>query len=348
MNLSKRGCAAAVVQCATLLAGLFLLTAGPIAAEGSGQSGQGGGVASVCAPGALGSPYIPVDSWVYPAVLRLYSLGYVDNVFLGMRPWTRASVGHMVEAAGARIEDANAGAATDEAQEIYEALMNELSEDSQGPCLAHRGSSRVESVYSVVRGISGTPLRDSYHLGSTIINDYGRPYENGFNNYSGASGYATAGPFTFYARGEFEAAPSASGYSRGLAQALSTVDGTTFGYNQTTIPMGPIATLTNGRVMEAFVSAHVLNHEISFGKQDEWLGPGVGGGMAYSNNAENIYSFRINRVEPLHIPLLSRLTGPFRYDFMVGPLQGHTYMPNPANPGGSNPNLANVIDPGNP
>ena len=36
--------------------------------------------------------------------------------------------------------------------------------------------------------------------------------------------------------------------------------------------------------------------------------------MAYSNNAENIYSFRINRVEPLHIPGLSYITGPFRYD----------------------------------
>ena len=62
-------------------------------------------------------------------------------------------------------------------------------------------------------------------------------------------------------------------------------------------------------------------------------GAGLGGGMAYSNNAENIYSFRINRIEPLHIPLLSRLTGPFRYDFLVGALRGHTYMPNPANPG---------------
>jgi hypothetical protein len=348
-----------------LLAGVFLLTAGPIAAEQPGAPqaaapaalwGQGGGVAPVCAPGALGSPYIPVDSWVYPAVLRLYSLGYMDNVFLGMRPWTRASVGHMIEEAGARIEDANAGEATDEARGIYTALMNELSEDSQGPCLAHRSSARVESVYTVARGISGTPLSDSFHLGSTIINDYGRPYENGFNNYSGASGYATAGPFTFYARGEFEAAPSATGYSQGLAQALSAVDGTTFlntatgfPYNQTTIPMGPIATNTNGRVMEAYVSAHVLNHEISFGKQDEWLGPGVGGGMAYSNNAENIYSFRINRVEPLHIPLLSRLTGPFRYDFMVGPLQGHTYMPNPLYVSSTlTPNQPNVINPGNP
>ena len=93
----------------------------------------------------------------------------------------------------------------------------------------------------------------------------------------------------------------------------------------TTIPLGPIASKTDGRLMEAYVSAHYLNHEISFGKQDDWLGPGVGGAMAYSNNAENIYAFRINRIEPLNIPLLSRITGPFRYEFLVGPLKGHTY-----------------------
>jgi hypothetical protein len=343
------------------------MTTNPIAAEqpgapevaasqGAGQTGSNPGhPAQVCEPSKLGSPYIPVDSWVYRAVLRLYSLGFVDDVFLGMRPWTRASVSHMVEEAGAHIEDADAGAATDEAQNIYYALMHELRYDSQGPCLAHQGNSRVESVYSVARAISGTPLRDSFHLGSTIINDYGRPYENGFNNYSGASGYAIAGRFTFYVRGEFQGAPSAAGYSQTLAQALSTVDATTFlntatglPYDQATIPMGPIATTTDGRVIEAYVSAHLLNHEISFGKQDDWLGPGLGGGMAYSNNAENIYSFRINRIEPLRVPLLSRLTGPFRYEFLVGSLRGHTFMPNPAYVANPSPNLPNVINPGDP
>ena len=347
MNVSKCRFVTAVIPCAMLLAGLSLLASAPLAAEDR--------TATDCEPAVLGSPYITVDSWVYPAVLRLYSLGFVDNVFLGMRPWTRASVSHMLEESAARIEDADAGPATDEARSIYDSLMHELRNEMSGPCLTHRGNSRVESVYSVSRAISGTPLRDSYHLGSTIINDYGRPYQSGFNNYSGASGYTAAGRFVFYARGEFEAAPSATGYSQALAQALSTVDGTTFlnpvtglPYPQATIPMGPIANTANARVMEAYVSAHLLNHEISFGKQDEWLGPGLGGGMAYSNNAENIYSFRINRVEPLHIPLLSKLAGPFRYDFLVGKLRGHTYMPNPANPGGTNPNLPNVINAGDP
>ena len=340
------------------------MTANPIAAEqpgapeGTGQSGRDPSTpASVCEPSTQGSPYIPVDSWVYPAVLRLYSMGYVDHVYLGMRPWTRASLSHMLEDIDAQIEDANTyGVSTaGDAQDIYAALIYFLHYDAEMQCLTHQGNFHIESVYSVARSISGTPLRDSFHLGSTIINDYGRPYENGINNYTGASGYATAGRFTFYVRGEFQGAPSVAGYSQSLAQALSTIDGTIFlnaatglPYNQATIPMGPIATTTNGRFIEAYVSAHVLNHEISFGKQDDWLGPGLGGGMAYSNNAENIYSFRINRIEPLDIPLLSRLTGPFRYEFLIGSLRGHTYMPNPANPGGTNPNLANVINPGDP
>lgn len=292
--------------------------------------GDKGGAAPVCLPAELGSPYIPVDSWIYPAVLRLYSLGYVDNVFLGMRPWTRTSLGHILDEAGGRIDDADAGPATDEAQDIYEALKHELLYDDEGPCGKHEGLSRVESLYSASRLMSGTPLRDSFHLGQTITNDYGRPYANGFNEYTGASGYASAGKFTLYARGEFQEAPSAAGYSTTLAEALSRLDGIKFinpatglPFNQATIPLGPVASAATGRLLEAYASVQVFDHVISFGKQDDWLGPGVGGGMAYSNNAEDIYSFRINRIEPLHVPGLSRITGPFRYEFLVGSLKGH-------------------------
>ena len=341
MRVSRGWPIAAGIHCATVLAALVLFTAHPLAAEepsaadGSAQLGRDPSrPAPVCEPSLLDSPYIPVDSWVYPATLRLYSLGFVDTVFLGLRPWTRSSLDHILEEAGARIEDADPGPATDEAQDIYEALIHELHFDVQGPCLRHQGSSRIESIYSIERAISGTPLRDSFHLGSTVINDYGRPYTGGFNSYSGASGYASAGRFQLYARGEFQGAPSAPGYSAALVQGLASLDTTTDYFNttiplppslQTTMPAGPIAAAATGRLIEAYASARVLNHEISFGKQDAWLGPGLGGAFAYSNNAENIYSFRINRIEPLYIPLLSRLTGPFRYDFMIGPLKGHTY-----------------------
>lgn len=358
MNLCRRGAIAPVILCAAVFAGFLGSTVSALGAEEPGTPDGAGRMGTdhsrpqpVCEPSLMDSPYVPVDSWVYPAVLRLYGLGFVDDVFLGMRPYTRASLSNMLDEAGARIEDADPGPATDQAEEIYEALTHELLFDIQGPCLVHEGNTRVESVYSVARAISGTPLRDSYHLGSTVINDYGRPYENGFNNYTGASGYAGAGRFLIYARGEFDGAPSATGYSTALAGYLSADDGiplnpaTGLPFRQATIPWGPIASTANGHILEAYVSAHYLNHEISFGKTDDWLGPGLGAGMAYSNNADGIYSFRINRIEPLHIPGLSYVTGPFRYEFMVGPLRGHTYIP--YIPPSTNPAVhPNVTNPG--
>jgi hypothetical protein len=349
------------MQYAKVWAGFLLLTVNPLAAAPPGAAGGAGQVerdasrpVSVCEPSTLGSPYIPVDSWIYPAVLQLYSLGYIDDVFLGLRPWTRASVSHMLEEAGAHIEDADEDSTTDEAQDLYDALKREMEKDTMGPCLAYQGITRVESVYETARSISGTPLRDSYHLGSTVINDYGRPYEGGFNNYAGASGYATAGRFVVYARGEFQGAPSGTGYSAALAKTLSGIDLTTYAnpsgvvYNQTTIPMGPIAAVNKGRFLEAYISAQYMNHVISFGKQDEWQAPGVGGSFSYSNNAENIYAFHINRIEPLYIPWLSRFTGPFRYEFLMGSLRGHTFMPNPAYVAKPSSSTPNVFNPGNP
>src|SRR5437016_4168465 len=40
-------------------------------------------------PQNLGSPYVPLDSWVYPALDRLAGLGLIDSVFAGLRPLTR-------------------------------------------------------------------------------------------------------------------------------------------------------------------------------------------------------------------------------------------------------------------
>lgn len=361
MNPIRRSNEFAIFLRPVSLSILFLACSGLLAAQDTGGSAKPVVTASqpgtapqrVCEPAVLGSPFIPVDSWIYPAMWRLYGLGYADAAFLGLRPWTRASVMHMLEDSGARLEyaDTEHNSAADQAQEIYEAVSQQLHTDMEGPCGPHEGNAQIESVYSMARGISGTPLHDSYHLGEAIINDYGRPYENGFNNYSGTSGYAEFGRFTFYVRSEFQGAPSAAGYSPALVQQLANIDDT---YNpvtglpypnQTTIPAGPIAVASYGRFLEAYLSFQYLNHVISFGKMDEWMGPAQGGSFAYSNNAQNLYAFHINRIEPLNVPLLSRLTGPFRYEFLLGALRGHTLMPDPLYPGTSQPN---VISPGDP
>jgi hypothetical protein len=304
-----------------------------------------------------GNRYIPVDSWVYGGMARLYALGYARNVFLGMRPWTRASVALMLDGTSADIKDARNfnDPTADEAESIYNALIRELRRQPEEACKPDKVHAGIESGYTIVRAISGTPLHDSFHLGSTIVNDYGRPFENGFNNYTGMSGYLSAGRFLIYARGEFQATPSAAGYSATLAQILSTIDqipfidpNTSKPYPQETIPLGPIQSSIHGAFLEAYVSAHVLKHEISLGKQDQWMGSAMGGGMAYSNNAENLYSFQINRVIPLDIPFVSKVVGPVRYEFLVGKLRGHTHVPNPAYISDPSPNIPNVISPGDP
>ena len=269
-----------------------------------------------------GSAYIPVDNWIYPALDRLHSLGYLDTAFLGMRPWTRLSVLHMLDQTDNDVEDAH-GQAADEAKQIYLAVERELSSD-YGFTGEH---AELDTVYTRFLGITNTPLNDSYHLGQTIYNDYGRPFQAGINNVSGASGRAEAGRFTLQARVEYQRAPSALGYTPALGAYLSqSVDFIPYASvpRQDDIPVGPLDSISHVRVLEANLSYHFLKHEISFGKTDQWWGPGKGGAFAWSNNADNIYAFQINRVEPMYVPYLRKLIGPIRYDFFVGSLQGHT------------------------
>jgi Capsule assembly protein Wzi len=263
-----------------------------------------------------------MDSWIYPALQRLQALGYLETAFLGLRPWTRLTIMHMLQGSSDAIRTGK-GAANEEAKEIFVAVAREVFRDDS----EYNSRAELDTVYTRLEGIAHTPLRDSYHLGQTIDNDYGRPYEAGVNNVNGVSGRAESGRFSLYVRGEYQRAPSAPGYNTALFTYLSSqVDLIPVASNpvQDTIPLGPIPATNDFRLLEAYGSYHLLGHEVSFGKKDHWLGPGVGGGFAWSNNADNTYSFEINRVEPLRVPLLSRLTGPFRYDFFVGSLQGHT------------------------
>lgn len=181
-----------------------------------------------------GSVYIPVDNWMYPELTRLYSMGYLDTMFLGMRPWTRRSVLHMLQGSQQAIVTSN----NDEAQQILAKLLTEL--ETEVPDGSHpRGAVYgLESSYTRLMGIGGPVLRDSYHLGQTINNDYGRPYENGFNAIAGASTVEEWGPFSLYVRGEYQHAPSATGYSNAMAAQLSTID-TIFTYAPRTIRRRP-------------------------------------------------------------------------------------------------------------
>ena len=275
----------------------------------------------------LGSTYIPVDSPVYPMAMRLYSLGYLDSIYLSMRPWTRRSLLHALEETTPDVT----AEGNDEAQEILARLLYLLRDETPGKGFRRGQVYGTDTLYTRLLGISGTPLRDSYNFGQTIVNDYGRPYANGFNNVTGFSSVNEMGAFL---TGHPRRVPVRPGAHAVPVFPLATYESCTLdfvcpfappNFPQATVIYGSTAnSVSTFRLQEANLSYHLLGHEISFGKSDEWLGPGMGGAMAYSDNAENIYSFRINRVEPMHIPYISALVGPVRYDFIVGSLKGHT------------------------
>ena len=53
-------------------------------------------VETVANPERLGSTYVPLDSWIYQAMDRLISRGYIESAYMGLRPWTRMNCARMI------------------------------------------------------------------------------------------------------------------------------------------------------------------------------------------------------------------------------------------------------------
>ena len=210
-------------------------------------------------PRSVGSPYVELDSWIYPAIERLAALGYIHTEFLGMRPWTRIECARLVQEAGDVID--SSGSNPGQASELQIELKKEFQAELDALVGGNERVIRVESVYANFMGINGTPLNDSYHFGQTIINNYGRPYEEGFNSWDGFSGYATRGRFAVYVRGEYQHASTAPASSLPVPQAIATMD------NNPVLPPTPVPATNQFRLLDTYVAVDVANWNLAFGKQ---------------------------------------------------------------------------------
>jgi len=267
-------------------------------------------------PNHMASPYVPVDSWIYPAFERLAALGYVRSDYAGLRPWTRMECARLLEEAKDAV--ANADEHTEGAK-IYGSLATEfVSEIRRLEGIPNLGLG-VDSIYSRAVTISGPPLRDSYHFGQTLVNDYGRPYSEGFNNVTGVSAHAVAGPFAFYLRAEYQHAPASPAYSLAVQQAIAIADATR------PLPNSKAA-VNRLDVLDSLVGVKLGNLQLSFGKQSNWLSPVKSGPLLFSNNAESMVMLKFDNVSPYNIPLLSSLLGPVRGEYFIGQLAGHQFQ----------------------
>ena len=263
------------------------------------------------------SGYVALDSWVYPAYDRLAALGAVQTAFLGLRPWTRLDCARLLR----EMEELRGSTGLDdEATGIYAALRSEFSSELHSLDGHPNAEILVESIYFRNDGILGKPLTDGFHFAQTETNNFGRPYGQGLNSYTGTSLRAAAGPFAAYIRVEFQHAGSGQSDSVEAQSAIALADFTP------AAQFGPATNFSRGRVLDAYVTVGFHNNQLSFGKQSLWWGPGKGGPLLWSNNAEPLTMLRYDRIRPIELPSVGRLLGPIRTQFFIGRLEGQQFV----------------------
>ena len=266
-------------------------------------------------PRSLGSPFVPLDSWIYPALKRLAALGYIQTQFTGLEPWTRAECERQIEEAEYSAQGFPAG--SDVIQTI-QALKHEFSNDGQ-----HYYSAQIESVYTRYGQISGTPLRDSYHFGQTLWNDFGRPNDEGANVITGATASAVAGRFFFYAQGEYQHAPGRGPLTDAQRTFIAAVDA-----NPVQPPV-PVNIIDRFYPIDMYAGVKLGEYSVTIGKQSLLLGPTESGPLMLSDNADPMYMLRLSRTTPLVLPGFLHWLGPVRGEFLFSKLSGHQFPARP-------------------
>jgi hypothetical protein len=262
-----------------------------------------------------GSPYVPIDSWMYAALDRLASFGLIPSQTSGLRPWTRAECLRQVREAGDRLSrpDAPGAEVASEASRLLDALHAELDGDSAASGVV------LQSLYSRNGVIAGPVLNDSFHFGQTWTNDYGRPFGRGWNSYEGFTARAWSGRFFAYVNGEVQHANGSPALSLPVRQTVASLDGVPLQ------PAGSAASITRFRALDAYAGVRLGDLEFSVGKQTLWWGPTHDAPLSFSNNAEPTKNLRISTVHPIRFGGVLRYFGDIRGEFVIGKLGGQQY-----------------------
>jgi membrane-associated phospholipid phosphatase len=269
----------------------------------------------------MGTTFVPLDSWVYPALNRLAGLGYIHTAIVGLSPWTRMECARLTEEAQENLE--GNGILNREAMGLEERLRGEFSYEIALLDGGRNLSADLDSVYVRAVSISGPALTDSFHFGQTVSYDFGRPFERGTNGQVGGAFRAAAGPIAIYVRAEYQHAPSAPAPSDAVRNFIAFRD------QVPEPPDVPVSAINRLRLLDAYVAVNVNNWQIVTGKQTLSWAPGLGGSLLWSNNAEPVDMVRLVNSEPFRLPGFLSHVGPVRVDQFLGRLEGHTFIPRP-------------------
>jgi membrane-associated phospholipid phosphatase len=270
----------------------------------------------------MGSPFVPLDSWAYPAFERLAGLRYVSSAILGLKPWTRMECARLTEEAAEALQAADAP--NQEAAGLVSRLQEEFGYESGLLSGGHNLTANLDSLYVRAVSISGPALTDSYHFGQTVAYDFGRPFERGTNGQAGGSFDASAGPLTIYIRAEYQHAPAAPAFSDAARSVIARADGVPL----SEVKSGAVATANQAQLLDAYAAVDLHNFQLAVGRQSLSWAPGPDS-MMWSDNIEPVTMVRLVNPEPFLLPGFLRHIGPVRVDQFFGRLDGRPYVPNP-------------------
>ena len=266
-------------------------------------------------PSHLGSVFVPLDSWIYPELKRLAAMGYIRTQFLGLEPWTREECLRQIQEAEYYAQDLST---PQWIARTIELLKSEFSHEGE-----HFYSVGIDSVYGRYQNISGVPLRDSYHFGQTIWNDFGRPYDQGNSVITGASGSAVAGRFFFYARGEYQHAPGRGPLTAAQSTIIASLD------QNPVLPLSPVSAIDRFYPLDIYAGVQLGKFAFSFGKESMWLGPGESGPLMLSDNADPMYGLHLTQTTPIELPWIFHYLGQINTEFQFTKLSGHQFPARP-------------------
>jgi membrane-associated phospholipid phosphatase len=278
----------------------------------------------------MGSTFVPLDYWIYPAIERLAALGYIHSELLGMKPWTRIECARLTEEAGEVLQDNQS--VVDEATQLQSRLEHEFAYEINLLGGGRNLTASIDSIYARAVSISGPALIDGYHFGQTVAYDFGRPFERGTNGQAGGSFSAAAGPVAIYVRAEYQHAPGSPALSPTVINFISQADGGTAigdpAIPVSKIPAGPFADTNRLELLDAYVTVNMSNWQLVLGKQSVIWGPSTDS-MMWNNNIDPVNMVRLVNPEPFYLPGLLKYLGPIKIDQFVGRLDGHPYVPRP-------------------
>ncbi len=251
------------------------------------------GVALALAAAAHGdgvSTNVPLDHWSYAAIDKLADYGLIDGAMLTIRPITRLEMARHVAAATASLNRMS------DAPQVLCSIVARLQEEYRGE-LVQIGTLDGWYPDTFVKPVEDPYARYVYaRERPDLENMHGDTFKAGSN---GRVGFASRGTYAdtlaFYTRPEFRAAFGDSD------QEVELVEG-------------------YGKAMAGPV-------EFELGRDSLWWGPARRASMIMSNNARPFDMVKVSNPQPVQLPWIFSILGPFKAAWFLTELEEHRDFP---------------------